>query len=82
MVTEDEAAGLIRDACARLEEEDYRFSVDARGTHWDVYRISIRGEVGLVAFRLVDGQVEIGFCDLKPGITADEIVQALNNQDN
>ena len=79
---EHEAADLIREACTRLEARDFRFSVDALGTPWDVYRIAIRGQPGLVAFRLIEGRVEIGYCDLNLDVTAEDIVQALNDQEN
>jgi hypothetical protein len=79
---EREAANLIREACMRLEARDFRFSVDARGTPWDVYRITIRGRPGLVAFRLVNGVAEVGYCDLDPNVTEDEIVRILSKQAN
>jgi hypothetical protein len=76
------AEELIRDACSKSMPQDYRFTVEARGTAWDVYKIEIKGRPGLVAFRLIGPELEIGYCDLALDVTSDDIIQVLNNQDN
>lgn len=61
-----------------LRPENFAFTVEARGTPWDVYRMTDKeGKAGMVAFRGVNGNWEIGF--FKAGeFTPEEVVQALS----
>lgn len=67
---------FIRDTCAALKEDDYQFSVDARGTPWDAYYFTAKGYRGTVAFRIIEGQLEIGVFQ-RGEMTAEAVVAVL-----
>lgn len=61
-----------------LREEDFAFTVEAQGTPWDVYHLTDReGKKGMIAFRQVNGQWQIGF--LRAGeFTPEEVTRELS----
>jgi len=77
----DAAEELIREACTRIQPNDFKFTVDARGTPWDVYKVTINNKLGLVAIRIHKG-LEIGYCRVGLNHSTNEIIDALNDQDN
>lgn len=79
---EEEMAPLLRDACTRIQPEDFRFSVMARGTPWDVYKVTVRGEPGFVAFRILEGQLEIDFFERGTDHTEEHVIEVLSRQEN
>jgi len=45
-----------------LKEEDFMFSVEARGFDWDVYKVTLPdGQVGQIAFTMVHDEVLFGW---------------------
>jgi hypothetical protein len=48
-----------RTVAAGLREEDFAFTVKAVGAEWDVYRFTLRGKRGTIAFKMEDEQVTI-----------------------
>lgn len=77
----DAAEELIREACTRLQPNDFQFSVEARGTPWDIYKVIINDKAGLIAIRIHKG-LEIGYCRTGLNHSTNEIIDALNSQDN
>ena len=59
-----------------VHPSDYAFTVEAQGTPWDVYRLWKDGVRGMVAFRKVGEQFEVGFIRVGE-FTADEVAEAL-----
>lgn len=45
-----------------LQAEDYAFTVEAAGSAWDVYRITINGIEGMVAWRPEGKRYVVGYC--------------------
>ena len=48
-----------RTVAAGLREEDFAFTIKAVGAKWDVYRFTLRGKRGTIAFKMEDEQVTI-----------------------
>lgn len=48
-----------REVASGLREEDFAFTVEAVGSKWDVYRFTLRGKRGTIAFKMEDGHVTI-----------------------
>jgi hypothetical protein len=71
----DEAAAdaFIRDSLSRLTEKDHAFSVECLGSDWDVYRLTAAGRRWTTAFRIKNGQLEVGVF-MVGELTRDEIV--------
>jgi hypothetical protein len=52
---------ILETVAGYLRKEDYAFTIEVLGTPWDVYRFTRDGKKGMLAFRMVKGQFEIGF---------------------
>lgn len=84
-LTRDEIATIvIRYVATTLREDDFAFSVDARGTPWDVYNFTMPLDapptlqgLGMLAWRIVEGELEIGFFRYGRHHTAEDIQKAL-----
>ncbi len=84
-LTPDEIATIvIRYVSSTIREQDFVFSVEARGTPWDVYNFTMPLDapatlqgIGMLAWRLVDGEVEVGFFRYGRHHTAEDIQKAL-----
>jgi hypothetical protein len=48
-----------RSIASGLREEDFAFTVKAVKSEWDVYRFTLRGKRGTIAFKMEDEQVTI-----------------------
>jgi hypothetical protein len=84
-LTPDEIATIvIRYVASTIREDDFAFTVEARGTPWDVYNFTMPLDapatlqgIGMLAWRLVEGELEIGFFRFGRHHTAEDIQKAL-----
>lgn len=77
MLNDAAAEEFIRDALGALSEDDYAFSVECMGTPWDVYRLTRAGRRWTTAFRVLDGQLQVGLF-MVGELTGDEVVNNLH----
>ena len=76
MSDDDELKRQMLQVCGRSTKDDYAFTVQAVGALWDVYRFSEQGKKGMFAFRVHNGQHEIGF--FRAGdFTEEQVAKAL-----
>jgi len=87
MTANEIATTIIRYVATPLREDDFAFSVVVDDAPWDVYNFTMPLDApaelqgnGMLAFHIVDGQIEIGFFDLGRHHTADDIERALKRQ--
>jgi len=65
-----------RTVAAGLREEDFAFTVEAVGSKWDVYRFTLKGKRGTIAFKMEGEQVTISVFQAGE-LTKDQTVAAV-----
>jgi len=70
------------EAISQLEDRDYAFSVETTRGPYDVYRVRVDGERGMIGIRVIEeSYVEVGFFKRGRHATPAEVINFINESD-